>query len=186
LAALALTAWALGGCSVGVGEGSLEATVWAPECGLEGEQKSINPTFFAADPVEEVLEIRVQKGSDFEDVSDGVAISVLDVEQLKQNHLGEPIELGTGPDSLATLSFYLNETCDVRFDRPPVNYVAHSGTITFSAIYAPQVAEDEVQIEGSFSGVEVHDGADPDERHAVVEGEFDFLFNRGRPVQRFP
>ncbi len=37
-----------------------------------------------------------------------------------------------------------------------------------------------------IGGVERVDPSDPDVRFATLSGRFEFLFNRGRPAQRFP
>jgi hypothetical protein len=187
-AALGLAASLAAACSVGVGSGEVTGQVSAPECGLEGEPFDLAPSFFAADPVEEILEIRVQRGSDFEDTSDGLLITVRDANQVKER-LGEPLAIGAaGSNALVELSLYLNATCTDRFEAPPV-FVGRAGTITFSSIYAPQVSESEVETAATFTNVQFDDGRDPggrDMRNATLSGEFRFLFNRGRPIQRFP
>lgn len=178
-AALALC---LGGCSVGVGTGEVTGTVTAPQCGLEGAY-SLNPDFFSASPFEEQLSIRLQKGGDFGLESDGISILVLDA-TLESSRLGTPIEVSEAPESPVTMSLYLNESCPPDRDELPVYLQATEGTITFDQIYAPEVDEDQRQTSGRFTGVVFSDGRG--ERMASLDGEFRFLFERGRPGQPFP
>lgn len=193
-AAVALAAALGGGCSVGVGEGEVTGTLSAPECGgFEGPELDLKPDFFAADPVEDILEIRVQKGSDFEDASDGIAVTVLDAAAVKdqlagtEEGAGVSFDLGAPEEErLVNMSLYMNETCPFKEDRESVVYEARSGSITFLSIYAPKSEHSGVEIWAELSGVRLDDASRPEERYATIDGYFRFLFNRGRPAQRFP
>lgn len=174
-------------CSLGAGEGAVSGLVSAPPCELEGSSYSLDPTFFAAgEAAEGALEIRVQRGSDLESFSDGIALLVLDPEDIQRNRLGEAIPIRPVFDNPVRMSFYLNETCAIGRDETPVNYEAVDGDIVFSRIYAPTVGGDDVETAAEFRGVLFQDPRSPIERSAVLSGNFRFLFSRGRPAQRFP
>ncbi len=66
-------------CSVGVGEGTITAQVTDEGCGMDGETVELFPDFFAADPFEGALEVRVQRGGDFEFLSDGISLNIQDL-----------------------------------------------------------------------------------------------------------
>jgi hypothetical protein len=70
------------GCSLGEGEGDVQsAALVAKDCWF-GEY-DLQPDFFAAVPYRETLNIRVQRGTDIQEVSDGLAVLVQDVEQIR-------------------------------------------------------------------------------------------------------
>ena len=174
------------GCSVSTGEGEASGTVSAPGCDLVNATYTLDPTFFAASVVEGQLEIRVQRGSDFEDKSDGFVALVRNASLVRREHIGLPIDLADLDDGLATMTLYLNETCPPSRRTPPVAYQARSGTLVFQNIYAPAVDADDVEIAGHFQDVRFVDPSAPNTRFAVLSGRFRFLYNRGRPAQRFP
>lgn len=174
------------GCSVGGGEGEVTGTVTAPGCELDMASYDMEPTFFGADAVEEMLEIRIQRGSDLETFSDGLTILVTDAGRVRADLLGVPIELTGEADALVQMNVYLNGTCKPERSELPVNYEAVNGSIVFENIYAPELTEDDVETEANFDDVLFVDPANPEERNAVLSGYFRFLHNRGRPAQRFP
>jgi hypothetical protein len=179
--ALAL-ALALGGCSVGVGTGEVTGTVTVPQCDLDGAY-SLKPEFYSASPFEGQLAIRIQNGGDFEIESDGISIIVLDAE-MEAGRLGTPIAVSEEPESPVTMSFYLNDRCPPDRSELPVYLQAIEGTITFEQIYAPELDEEQRATAGTFEGVVFSD--ERGERMATLDGEFRFLFERGRPGQPFP
>ena len=62
------------GCSLGQGTGEVYSeSLYAPECWLN-ESYDLGPDFFAAVPYRNTLQIRVQRGNDLQEVSDGLAI----------------------------------------------------------------------------------------------------------------
>ncbi len=178
--------WALvlSACSVGVGQGEASGLVSAPDCDLLGEAIDLRPDFFVADEFEGHLEIRMQRGGDYEYLSDGISIFVADVAQ-EHERLGTPVPLSAEAGAPVRMNLYLNERCPPDRHRPPVNYVAVSGNIVFTAIYAPEV-DDNLLIAASFDSVRFVDPSRPAERFAIVSGALSFLYNRGRPAQRFP
>ncbi|MEM9070946.1 MAG: hypothetical protein AAGE52_20720 [Myxococcota bacterium] len=171
-------------CSVGVGEGEASGLVTAPDCGLEGREFNLRPDFFVADEFEDQLEIRMQNGGDYEFLSNGIAIYVDDVE-IEEARLGTPIPLSAEAGAPIRMTLYLHKRCIFDRDVPPVHYVAAEGTITFEDIFAPDF-DDDRRIAGRFDDVRFVDTSRPEERFALFSGNFDFLFNRGRPAQRFP
>ncbi|MEM6961658.1 MAG: hypothetical protein AAF355_09485 [Myxococcota bacterium] len=174
------------GCTVGIGEGSVTGLVNAPDCGLEEWALDLRPNFFVADVgTEEILEIRIQRGSGFEDRTNGVSISILDREEVFEQFLMQPIPITSEFMAPVRMALYLNRRCPYRSDRLPVIYEAVSGEITFDAIYAPGEGSGD-RIEGSFTNVRLTDLREPEERFAVIDGDFSFVYARGRPAQRFP
>jgi hypothetical protein len=174
----------LAGCSVGVGEGQASGELNAPACGLSGPF-DLAPTFFVADPIESQMVIRIQTSGDFDFLSDGITINISDVPALAER-LGEPIELTGEHVALVTFNLYANASCPLNRDDVPVNYLGVGGTVTFFSIYSVELNPDELLISARFDDVVFVDPASPEERNARMSGDFDFLFNRGRPAQRFP
>jgi hypothetical protein len=69
------------GCSVGDGSGTVSGTLDVPECwsGLF----NLNPDFFAADPSDSSVTIRIQNGGDYATFSDGLQILVDNVHEVR-------------------------------------------------------------------------------------------------------
>lgn len=183
-AALAIGIFALA-CSTGDGEGTVTGIVNVPACGLDDEAFDLRPDFFTADPTEDFLEIRVQRGSSQEDLSNKITIFVDHAAEVKASMLGVPLEIGDDIDSPVRMSLALNKTCPIDRRNGPVNLVARSGTITFHSIYFP-TGPDEPVTEATFTDVYFDDGWTPIESTATLSGEFRFNFARGRPAQYFP
>lgn len=181
--ALASFAWALGSCSVGHGDGDVAGQLFVAHC--RAGAYSLNPTAFFAQAVEEVLRISVQRGSDTEMHSDGLAVLVEDAARVKRELLDRDLPIGPDADPAIDLTLYLNESCPAERDKTPVVLSGVRGTIRFSALYAPRVNKDQVRISAEFTGVRFEDPRTP-ERWAELDGNFDFLYVRGRPAQRFP
>jgi hypothetical protein len=167
---------------VGHGEGDLVGNVSIPGC-FSGPYE-LGPSAFFGQAIEQLLRIRVQRGSDLEINSDGLAVLVADATKLKREFLKADIDIA-GNEPRVDLSFYLNESCPPGRDKTPVVLPAVSGTIRFDAIYAPQVNEDQVQITATMTDVRFEDPRNP-ARSAKLNGSFDFLYVRGSPSQRFP
>jgi hypothetical protein len=177
-------------CKVGDGDGWLEATLWAPQCDMDGDAYELRPTFFASEPQPgDVLVVRVQRGSDSPEASDGLILQVLGASVVHEALLGVPIDLAEGTDGARVImTLYLNETCPVELIRPtrPVVYTAAEGTIVFDAIYAPEADDSGTEIAARFEDVLMVDTHDPDALRAVASGELSLLHVRGRPAQPFP
>ena len=172
-------------CTKGSGEGNAVGQVWAPGCGLNGELFALNPNFFAMQPSSavEIINITVQRGSDLQSFSDGISVFIRDPQMLKENMLGADIEFG-GLAPAVEMTLYLNATCP-GFARLPVVYAAVSGTIRFEELYVPWLHNDTKETIAVFTNVELIDNKDRDERRAVLDGDFLFLFERGLPGQYF-
>lgn len=185
----ALVAVATAGCAVGGdGEGAASGVVTVRGCGFDEDLYDLDPTFFGAQAFEDILNIQMQRGSDFQDRSDGVLFQVRDATMVRETLLDEPLPIEDRADALVQMSVYLNDSCPTDFtgnDRP-VMLPAIEGTITFSAIFAPEADGDAREIEAVFEGAVLEDPATPDERRATLDGFFRFVFNRGRPAQRYP
>jgi hypothetical protein len=173
------------GCAKGSGEGDAAGQVWAPECGLDGEPFALNPDFFAMQPSGsvEIIDIVVQRGSDLWFFSDGISVFIRDPEVLKESMLGTEISF-EGLAAPVEMTLYLNATCP-GLARLPVVYAAVSGTIRFEELYVPWAHNDTEETEAVFTDVELIDNKDPDERRAILNGNFRFLFERGLPTQYF-
>lgn len=176
----------LAGCNVGAGEGDAIGVVNAPACELVNATYSLEPTFFGGDTAVSQLELRIQRGSDLEGMSDGLLLLVRDPSQIRNELLNTPIAITGDSRDLVQASFFLNESCPPSRSRAPVHFQAIAGTITFSAIYAPEVNEDDVETQARFEALRFVDPTDPDTSSAELSGYFRFLFTRGRPAQRFP
>ena len=173
------------GCTTGSGEGSATGSVWAPECGFDGtEAYELEPDFFAMNPSKDVdiLDIRIQEGSEFSDVSNGISIFVDEAEMVKADLVGTDIPLSIF--SVVRMTFYLNETCDKLRDLPVV-YESLSGTIRFDELHVPWVDNENSITSAVFTNVEFADTSDPTERRANLSGNFSFVFGSGQPAQPF-
>jgi hypothetical protein len=173
------------GCNKGSGEGSVVGQVWAPGCGLNGEPFSLDPNFFAMQPSGsvEIIDILVQRGSDLQSFTDGISVFIRDPRMVKESMLGTEIEFG-GLGAAVEMTLFLNATCP-GLARLPVVYGAVSGTIRFDELYVPWMDNATKETVAVFTNVELIDNKDPDERRAVLDGDFQFLFERGLPNQYF-
>jgi hypothetical protein len=196
-------------CSTGEGKGRVASDrLFIEGCWNGGFD--LKPTFFAAQPhLSESLMIRVQRGDDIEEVSDGLLVVVEDVANIRQNHRNQELDVGlpvgvTPPGfpvranpnpPKVSLALYLQETCHLQ------NAAVYSveGTITFRSLFSGDPNEDNAEdrlTDASFNAK----FADPrkatpgpqgelvfaDEVVSEVEGDFNFYFQRGQPAQRFP
>lgn len=186
IALLAAGVAASAGCNPGVGTGELTGTLTAAECELLDAPYSLEPDFFVAEGVLHGLHVRIQRGSDLPVVSDGIWIDVLSSKAIVDLGLGTPLPVAEGSrEDAVKVSMYFNETCRVTRHVAPVLLEGIGGTVTFTQIYDPD-ANGSPNIVGTLDSVELVDPASPLTRHALVSGNFDFLYNRGRPAQRYP
>jgi hypothetical protein len=196
-----LAALALGtGCTVGDGFGDVYSNrLYLAECW--NGPFDLKPDFFAANPYRgEALMIRVQRGDNNTEASDGVTVIVNDLKKVK---LGEPIPVGvpngvappgqplTGaPNPLVTLSIYLHQTCH---EQNSAIYSV-SGEITFNSIFSGDLNEKnsekrltDARFVAKFA--DPRDLVDAEDPAAVtsedVIGNFNFYFQRGQPAQPF-
>lgn len=203
-AALALGLGLLGGvgCTVGEGTGSVTTDRLYVQ-GCWNGPFDLKPDFFAANPYrEEQLLIRVQRGDNNQETSDGLSVIVNDLKAV-QGQLGQPIPVGlpsgvappgqplTGASTpLVTISLYLHQTCH---EQNSATYSV-SGDITFSSIFSgdPNEEDSDARLTDATFAVQF---ADPRElltaedpaavTSNVVTGNFRFFFQRGQPAQPF-
>lgn len=190
-------------CSVGQGQGTARGAVVFPDCRLNNPNYDLRPDFFAADfandpvtttgPRRQILQIRVQRGSYGEWASDGLSILVRDVDPIARALAAgsAPTAIPIGTDQQVEMTLYLGESCPSGFPSAgfyvvPAILSAVRGTITFTAIYAPDVAPNAIAINAHFDGVRFEDGATPTTRSADLNGSIAFYYQRGRPAQHFP
>lgn len=206
-----LSALAASGCSVGDGEGVVRSDrLYAEDCW--DDAYDLEPDFFAADPFRETMTIRVQRGSELEEVSDGLSVLITDVPLIRETLLGvengiqvtlppgvAPPGVAPGqqcgggpcPKSPVHMALYLQESCH---NQGTVLY-GLDGFITFQHLFSGDPNEQDAAeklIEASF---EILVG-DPrvttiglENRSPttnVVTGNFRFYFERGQPAQAFP
>jgi hypothetical protein len=202
-ACLALGLGLLGaGCTVGDGTGSVRTErLYLQDCW--NGPFDLRPDFFAANPYrEESLLIRMQRGDNNQETSDGLSVIVSDLRAVKAQ-LGQPIPVGlpsgvappgqpvTGaPSPLVTIALYLHQTCH---EQNSATYSV-SGDITFASIFSgdPNEEDSDARLTEATFAVKF---ADPRELIAaedpaavtsdVVSGSFSFFFQRGQPAQPF-
>ncbi|HLV19500.1 MAG TPA: hypothetical protein VKZ49_01410 [Polyangiaceae bacterium] len=196
-------------CSTGEGQGEVTSErLYVDRC-WNGEF-DLDPDFFGANPFTPArgateLMIRVQRGDNIEEVSDGLFVLVKDVEAIRADLLGSALPIGLPPGvsppgvpdplvldpPLVSMSLYLNRTCHA------VNATLYAieGTITFSSLFSgdrnEQDADDrltEASFQATFADPRqlTADGAVPADQGSLVEGWFRFYFQRGQPAQPFP
>ncbi len=204
------------GCSTGEGAGWVRSDrLYIEDCW--NGPFDLKPTFFAANPFrEEELLIRIQRGDNTQELSDGLTVHVVDIGRIRDELLGQSIDVGLPPGvtppgvpvaadpdpPLVSLALYLHNTCHaengtvyaVKPDRV-ADGVAVSSTITFSSLFSgdpnENIADDRLT-EARFQAVFADprdlesDGMVPAEKASIVEGSFRFFFQRGPPAQPFP
>ncbi len=205
LVGLAATASLTASCAQGVGEGSVKSEqLYVRNCW--NGPFDLGPNFFGANPFStDVISIRVQRGDDNQEVSDGLNVMVSDVQRIRNSQLGQALDVGLpagvtppgmplrlDPDPPAvSLTLYLQDTCHLQ------NGTIYStkGTITFTRLFSGDANEtdsDDRLTEASFDAT----FADPRDMNSDytfdaavqsrVTGWFKFYFQRGQPAQPFP
>ncbi len=195
--------------SVGEGEGEVQSGhLFARECW--DDFYDLKPDFFAADPFRDhQMSMRVQRGSDLIEVSDGLSIVIEDVEAVRGS-MGSAVSVslprgvappgvpeGTlcaaaagGCDSPVHIALYLLESCHTQ---NTVLY-ATSGTITFNELFSgdPNETEAAEKLTDATFDIQVGDPRDFDPatgtiaNQSQITGRFTFFFQRGQPAQPFP
>jgi len=198
-------------CSVGQGEGYVRSPkLFANDC-YRGEF-NLEPDFFGANPYGDTLTIRVQRGEQDIQVSDGITLLVNDVPNARM-HLNEPLSIGlpkgvsplgfplpevpTPPD--ASLSLYLNASCRSQ----NTVLTAYAGELTFKQLFSGDLNEENSvdRVTDGYLTASVVDPRDavarepsvggkayefPADRITVIDASFKFVFHRGTPAQPFP
>jgi hypothetical protein len=202
------------GCSVGQGTGYVRSDqLFVEEC-YRGPF-DLRPTFFGANPFDDTLTIRVQRGEQEIAVSDGFTMLVYEVPTVRTALLNQrlPIGLPIGVSPLgyalpdvpnppaATMSLYLNNSCRAQ----NASLSAVDGWVQFTKLFSGDPNEDnsEDRITDGFFYALVVDPNDaipavdedgnatgtytyPPDRQSEVFGAFNFVFHRGTPAQPFP
>ncbi|MCA9624868.1 MAG: hypothetical protein KC731_37850 [Myxococcales bacterium] len=200
------------GCTfVGQGEGEVTSDRLVAATCWEGAY-DLDPSFFATNPSPDRQQIRVQRGGDLVEVSDGVAIQVNDVEALRESSLGAEIPVGlplqllkevdpgitNAPDPQVTLALFLQFSCH----NQNVVLYAVEGTMVFDALFSgdPNEGNGEDKLTDARFDVMLADPRDaelggtagntsldiPDDKKSHLTGWFRFNFQRGQPGQPFP
>lgn len=203
--ACVLLSWLVIGCTVGEGEGWVRSDrLYIEEC-WDGSF-NLGPDFFAANPYrEETLMIRVQRGDNAEEFSDGVSVLVPDLQYVRAR-LGQDIAVGLpsgidvpgadpvlgdgGSSPPVSLAVYLHNSCHQQ------NGTVYSidGTIRFESLFSGKVGEDDADerltdatFDATFADPRQLVGPDADnpKYQSRVQGHFRFFFQRGQPAQPF-
>jgi hypothetical protein len=194
---------AMCGCAVGEGEGAVTSDELRVNDCYTGPF-DLHPDFFAAVPDQEkTLLIRVQRGDNLEEQSDGLSVLVNDLQTLR-GQLETPIEVGlpagVRPPGVpvvfnpnppkVSLALYLHNTCHAQTG----TLYALSGQITFHALFSGDRNEEDAEdrlTDAEFTAVFADprelgsDGLVPAEAQSTVSGYFRFYFQRGQPAQPF-
>jgi hypothetical protein len=134
------------GCNTGEGDGEVKSDKLYIEDCWNGAF-SLEPTFFAANPSREETElIRIQRGDDTEELSDGLMVRVMDVPGIRASGLGTSLPVGLPPGVTppgvpvvanpnppkVSLSLYLHDTCHLENG----SVYSVSGSITFKHLFS--------------------------------------------------
>jgi hypothetical protein len=203
--ALVIFGAALGlACSTGEGEGEVKSDRLFIEDCWNGPF-DLEPSFFGAEPAADSLIIRVQRGDNYEEVSDGLLVLIKDVDEIREASLGGSLRVGLPPGvsppgvpvvydpnpPKVSLALYLNATCHSQNG----TIYAVDGNVSFESLFSGDPNEDDAEdrlTDAAFDATftDPRDiGADGsyDAAHAsVVRGWFRFYFQRGQPAQPFP
>jgi hypothetical protein len=122
--AASLVALIASSCSLGEGSGSVTGTLDIPDCW--SGRFDLKPDFFAAVPFSDGvnMQLRIQKGGDYETFSDGVLIQIDNINTVR-SELGQPLQVDLPPSvkppgvpiqavanpSIVHMSLYLQTTC---------------------------------------------------------------------------
>jgi len=198
--ALAVAVAATFGCTTGEGEGWVKSDqLFVRDCW--NGPFDLQPTFFGGNPNQDSLTIRVQRGDNLREVSDGLTIMIEDLPTIRESSLGSAVEIGlpvsTGASaSPVSMSLFLHDSCH---EQNGALY-ATSGSITFASLFSGDPNEsdaDDRLTEASFTaqmanaedvnvtGESPAPGAAPAQT-SQVQGWFRFVFQRGQPAQPFP
>lgn len=200
-----LGAFASLGCTVGEGEGSVTSeNLYVSGCW--NGPFDLKPDFFGANPDPgESLTIRVQRGDNIQDVSDGLIVLVADLPKVRDS-VGQDIQVGMprgvtppgvpvmfNPDPpVVSLSLYLHNTCHQQNG----TIYSISGTIRFDSVFSGDLNEGssedrltDATFDAEFADPrELVDIETADDAAAItsrVTGHFRFFFQRGQPSQPF-
>ena len=194
-----------GACTTGEGEGWVRSDrLYIEDCW--NGPFNLRPTFFGANPYrEESLLIRVQRGDNLQEVSDGLTVVVSDLAGIRDGSLDQPIPVGLPPGVApygtpvssgaepvqVSLGLYLHDTCHAENG----TVYSLSGTITFHSLFSGDPNESEAadrltdaDFDATFADPRemAADGSVDASTTSAVRGHFRFFFQRGQPAQPFP
>ncbi len=196
---------AIVGCSTGEGEGQVSSERLYVN-GCWNGPFSLEPTFFGANPgFRNQLAVRIQRGDNNAEVSDGLSVVLTDLDGIRGSQLGKPVPVGlprgVSPSGIpiklqahpptVSLALLLHDTCHTQNGA----LYAIDGQITFDKLFSGDPNEsngDERLTDASFSARFADprsvkfDGTYDDEQVSEVKGWFHFYFQRGQPAQPFP
>ncbi len=204
--AVALAA-AVTACSSATGSGEVWSDhVFITEC-IDGPY-DLSPSFFGANPFPrgDTMLIRVQRGEDFVDFSDGLLANVRGVSALAAAAEQAPFTVSLGLSEAAesaedsaggsdvppvTLALYLDSSCHT------ANATLYSvgGTMTFRSLFNGDPNEtdlDRLTTDATFEAEmadpreRLPDGTFPAGAVSHLSGWFRFVFRVGKPAQPFP
>ena len=194
------------GCTVGEGDGAVTSERLVVRDCWDGPF-DLRPTFFAANAFsEEQVSIRVQRGDNGQEVSDGLTVSIRDLQSIRSESLGQPVPVGVPPGvhppgqawstdpnpTVVSLSLYLHSACYMQ------NGALYSvgGAITFEHLFSGDPNErvgEQRLTKARFDNVRfadprdaAPDGSFDESAVSLVSGWFSFYFQRGQPAQAFP
>lgn len=201
----AATLGVVGGCTVGEGQGEVQSDSLKVKDCWEGAF-DLGPTFFAANAFsDEQIAMRIQRGDNNLEVSDGLEVSIRALQSLRENSLGVPIDVGMPPGvsppgsrwpvlenpPQVSLALYLHDTCHAQNGA----LYAVRGTIEFDKLFSgnPNETSGDARLtDATFSAyfgdprdADVYGNFD-DASLSEVHGWFRFYFQRGQPAQPFP
>lgn len=191
------------GCSVGEGEGWVRSDrLYIQDC-VNGKF-DLGPDFFGANSFRgDALQIRVQRGDNIEELSDGLMVLVNDL-PTQRARVGQAISVGmpvgVSPPGVpivynddppaVSLALYLHDSCHV--ENGTVYSIA--GTITFKSIFSGDPNEEssdlrltDATFDATFADPRqlVGAAAEDESLKSRVTGYFRFFFQRGQPAQPF-
>jgi hypothetical protein len=195
----------LGGCTTGEGQGEITSDrLYVEDCW--NGPFDLGPTFFGANPYDsEQLAMRIQRGDNNQEASDGLSVVITELQSIRNDQLNVPVRvalpvgvspLGVPDATMAdpasvSMSLYLHDTCHAQNGA----LYAIRGTITFRHLFSGDASESsgedrltDAEFDAEFadprdSGT---DGEIDPSLVSRVTGWFRFYFQRGQPAQPFP
>jgi hypothetical protein len=191
------------GCTVGEGEGYVKSDrLFVEDCWSGAFD--LGPDFFGANSFRgDALLLRVQRGDNIEELSDGLTVVINDLPAQRArvgqdiavglppgvSPPGVPVEFNENPPPVS-LALYLHDSCHAQ------NGTVYSigGSINFTSIWSGDPNEEEsderlteARFDATFADPRllVGEGAGDASVQSQVTGYFRFFFQRGQPAQPF-